>query len=36
MLAFSASHPCLTLDKWRQLAVLDEDFVVRRVLATEF
>jgi D-serine dehydratase len=36
MLAFSASHPCLTLDKWRQLAVLDADFVVRRVLATEF
>ncbi|WP_348730673.1 alanine racemase [Rheinheimera texasensis] len=36
MLAFRTSHPCLTLDKWRQLAVLDDDFMVRRVLATQF
>ena len=36
MLAFSTSHPCLTLDKWRQLAVLDQDYRVRRVLATGF
>lgn len=36
MLAFCTSHPCLTLDKWRQLAVLDQDYVVRRVLATGF
>ncbi len=36
MLSFRTSHPCLTLDKWRQLAVLDDDFVVRRILLTEF
>lgn len=36
MLAFRTSHPCLTLDKWRQLAVLDDDYRVRRVLATQF
>ena len=36
MLAFRTSHPCLTLDKWRQLAVMDDDYVVRRVLATQF
>jgi D-serine dehydratase len=36
MLAFRTSHPCLTLDKWRQLAVLDQDHQIRRVLATGF
>lgn len=36
MLAFRTSHPCLTLDKWRQLAVLDSDFYIRRLLSTEF
>ena len=36
MLAFRTSHPCLTLDKWRQLAVLDADFYIRRLISTEF
>lgn len=36
MLAFRTSHPCLTLDKWRTLAVLDDDFVIRQLLPTEF
>ena len=36
MLSFVGSHPCLTLDKWRYLAVLDEDFQVRRWYETFF
>ena len=36
MLSFAGSHPCLTLDKWRYLAVLDEDFQVRRWYETFF
>lgn len=36
MLGFTTSHPCLTLDKWRTLAVLDDDYVIRQLLNTEF
>lgn len=36
MLSFAGSHPCLTLDKWRYLAVLDEDYQVRRWYETFF
>lgn len=36
MLSFAGSHPCLTLDKWRYLAVLDDDFQVRRWYETFF
>jgi len=36
MLSFAGSHPCLTLDKWRYLAVLDEDNQVRRWYETFF
>ena len=36
MLSFTGSHPCLTLDKWRFLAVLDEDYQIRRWYPTYF
>lgn len=36
MLSFTGSHPCLTLDKWRYLAVLDEDYQIRRWYETFF
>ncbi|RVU35505.1 amino acid deaminase [Rheinheimera riviphila] len=36
MLSFAGSHPCLTLDKWRYVAVLDEDYQVRRWYETFF
>ena len=36
MLSFAGSHPCLTIDKWRYLAVLDDDFQVRRWYETFF
>jgi D-serine dehydratase len=36
MIAFDISHPCLTFDKWRSLAVLDADFNVIDVVQTFF
>ncbi len=36
MLSFAGSHPCLTLDKWRYLAVLDSDYQVRQLYPTFF
>jgi len=36
LLSFAGSHPCLTIDKWRYLAVLDADFQVRRWYETFF
>jgi D-serine dehydratase len=36
MLSFAGSHPCLTLDKWRYLAVLEDDFQVRQWYETFF
>lgn len=36
MLSFAGSHPCLTLDKWRFLAVLDSDYQVRQLYPTFF
>ncbi|MBC3765607.1 amino acid deaminase [Neptunicella marina] len=36
MVVFSTSHPCLTFDKWRHIAVRDEDYVVSGLVETFF
>ncbi len=36
MLAFDISHPCLTFDKYRQIAVVDRDYRVVDVVQTFF
>ncbi len=36
MLAFDISHPCLTFDKWRQMAVVNDSYDVVDVIATYF
>jgi D-serine dehydratase len=36
MLGLDISHPCLTFDKWRQIAVLDNDYRVVEVVQTFF
>jgi D-serine deaminase-like pyridoxal phosphate-dependent protein len=36
VIAFGASHPCLTFDKWRQLHLVDERLRVTDTWATYF
>jgi len=36
MVAFNISHPCLTFDKWRALAIVDEKYNVVDVVKTFF
>ncbi|MGM0782612.1 MAG: amino acid deaminase [Pseudomonadota bacterium] len=36
IVAFGASHPCLTFDKWRRLCRVDERLAVLEVLETRF
>ena len=36
MLGFDISHPCLTFDKWRQIALLDRDYCVIDLIQTFF
>nr|WP_269809237.1 hypothetical protein [Enterovibrio nigricans] len=36
ILAFSTSHPCLTFDKWRYIALADEEFIVEKWMPTQF
>ena len=36
MIGFDISHPCLTFDKWRSLAVVDADYNVIEVVQTFF
>jgi len=36
MVAFDISHPCLTWDKWRQVAIVDRDYRVTDLLQTYF
>ena len=36
MIAFNISHPCLTFDKWRALAIVDEKYDVVGVVKTYF
>ncbi|MGF1750162.1 amino acid deaminase [Vibrio cionasavignyae] len=36
MIAFSTSHPCLTFDKWRYIAISDDEHVVEQWVETAF
>jgi D-serine dehydratase len=36
MIGFHISHPCLTFDKWRSIAVIDEEYNVVDVVQTYF
>ena len=36
IVAFGASHPCLTFDKWRQLLLVDDQLNIKERLATYF
>lgn len=36
MIAFSTSHPCLTFDKWRAVAVCDDEYQVTHWVKTRF
>ena len=36
MLGFEISHPCLTFDKWRYLALVDAQYNVLEALPTFF
>ncbi|MGC3874037.1 amino acid deaminase [Halomonas sp. GXIMD04776] len=36
IVAFGASHPCLTFDKWRRLCLVDEALNVKEVIETVF
>ncbi|GGH53276.1 hypothetical protein GCM10010975_08710 [Comamonas phosphati] len=36
MIAFDISHPCLTFDKWRQIAIMDDAYNVVDVVQTYF
>ncbi|WP_087017181.1 amino acid deaminase [Thaumasiovibrio subtropicus] len=36
VIAFSTSHPCLTFDKWRYIAMCDDNYVVRHWVETCF
>ncbi len=36
MISFSTSHPCLTLDKWRNISIIDDNFIIHEVISTYF
>ncbi|MFP9229257.1 amino acid deaminase [Pectobacterium cacticida] len=36
IMAFGASHPCLTFDKWRQINLVDDDLNVIEIMPTFF
>lgn len=36
MIAFSSSHPCLTFDKWKHIAVINDEYDVTHMLNTYF
>ena len=36
LMCFSSSHPCLTLDKWRQVGLIDKNYVIRQTIETYF
>jgi D-serine dehydratase len=36
LICFSSSHPCLTIDKWRHIGLIDDDFIVKRTIETFF
>jgi D-serine dehydratase len=36
LVCFSTSHPCLTMDKWRYVGLIDENFIVKKTIETFF
>lgn len=36
LICFSSSHPCLTMDKWRHIGLIDDNFIVRKTIETFF
>jgi D-serine dehydratase len=36
LISFSTSHPCLTMDKWRFIGLVDNNFVIKKQIATYF
>jgi len=36
LISFSTSHPCLTIDKWRFIGLIDDDFIIRKQISTYF
>ncbi|WP_088329721.1 amino acid deaminase [Lacimicrobium sp. SS2-24] len=36
IIGFSTSHPCLTMDKWKTIAVVDDELCVQQLIRTEF
>jgi len=36
LVSFSTSHPCLTMDKWRHIGLIDSNFVVKKTIETFF
>lgn len=36
LVCFSTSHPCLTIDKWRQIGIVNDDYIVKKTIATYF
>lgn len=36
LVCFSSSHPCLTMDKWRHVGIVDDNFTVHKTIETFF
>lgn len=36
LVSFSTSHPCLTMDKWRHIGLIDSNFIVKKTIETFF
>ena len=36
LMCFSTSHPCLTIDKWRHIGIVNDDYLVTKTIATYF
>lgn len=36
LIIFATSHPCLTMDKWRRIGLIDNDFIVQKTIETFF
>lgn len=36
LMCFSTSHPCLTLDKWRKIAIINDEYCVTKQMTTYF
>lgn len=36
IISFSTSHPCLTLDKWRKIAIINDEYCVTKQMTTYF